>query len=38
MSVRHKMKYVAAVVATCVGLAATSGVAVAKKDDEKFEV
>jgi len=31
------MKCVAAVMATCVGLAATTGVALAKKDDEAFE-
>ena len=36
MSVRHKMKYVAAVMATCIGLAATTGVVLAKKEDEAF--
>jgi len=33
MSVKHKMKYGAALLATCMGLAAVTGVAFAKKDE-----
>ena len=33
MSVKHKLKYGAAVIATCIGLVAATGVAFAKKDE-----